>query len=135
MNHILRKALTNRNLSVLLNRFTVLFCNQSPHRQRHIPHRHDQALGQNENNDRTTDNEVQCKQGDSSAQEVATPHAPEAYPMEAKQQIVEYPEPYIVNLSVLHAGGFENTIQDQRHEHGQYTFEEKCFDYLASCHW
>ena len=36
--------------------------------------------------------------------------------------------------SVLHAGGFENTIQDQRHDYGQYTFEEKCFDCFASCH-
>jgi hypothetical protein len=30
----------------------------------------------------------------------------------------------LVKLSVLHAGRFENTIQDQRHGHGQYTFEE-----------
>ena len=40
----------------------------------------------------------------------------------------------IVNLSVLHAGEFENTIQDQRHDHGQDTFEEKYFDCFASCH-
>lgn len=49
---------------------------------------------------------------------------PEAHPMEAKRQPAEYPEPYIVKLSVLHAGGFEDTIQNQCHGHGQYTFEE-----------
>ena len=64
----------------------------------------------------------------------AARHDPEAHPMEAKRQSAEYPEPYIVKLSVLHAGGFENTIQDQRHDYGQYTFEEKCFDCFASCH-
>ena len=71
------------------------------------------------------DNKVQCKQGDPSTQGAATRHDPEAHPMEAKRQPTEYPEPYIVKLSVLHAGGFENTIQDQRHDYGQYTFEEK----------
>ena len=32
---------------------------------------------------------------------------------------------YNHKLSVLHAGGFEDTIQDQCHGHGQYAFEEK----------
>ena len=45
-----------------------------------------------------------------------------------------YTHAYIVKLSVLHAGGFEDTIQDQRHDYGQYAFEEKCFDCFASCH-
>ena len=54
--------------------------------------------------------------------------------LESMQDGLLYPEPYIVKLSVLHAGGFENTIQDQRHDYGQYTFEEKCFDCFASCH-
>ena len=97
-------------------------------------HRHDQPPCQNETTDHTTDNKVQCKQGNPSTQGAATWYDPEAHPMEAKRQPAEYPEPYIVKLSVLHAGGFENTIQDQRHDYGQYTFEEKCFDCFASCH-
>ena len=107
---------------------------QPVHRQRHIPHCHDQPPCQNETTDHTTDNKVQCKQGDPSTQGAAARHDPEAHPMEAKRQPAEYPEPYIVKLSVLHAGRFEDTIQNQRHDHGQYTFEEKCFDCFASCH-
>ena len=107
---------------------------QPVHCQRHIPHRHDQPPGQNETTNHAADNEVQRKQGNPSTQGAAARHDPEAHPMEAKRQPAEYPEPYIVKLSVLHAGGFENTIQDQRHDHGQYTFEEKCFDCFASCH-
>ena len=42
--------------------------------------------------------------------------------MEAKRQPAEYPEPYIVNLSVLHAGSFEDTIQDQCHGHGPVSY-------------
>ena len=102
--------------------------NQPVHRQRHIPYRYDQPPYQNETTYHAADNEVQCKQSDPSTQGAAARHDPEAHPMEAKRQPAEYPEPYIVNLSVLHAGGFENTIQDQRHDHGQDTFEEKCFD-------
>ena len=97
-------------------------------------HGYDQPPCQNETTDHTTDNKVQCKQGDPSTQGAAARHDPEAHPMEAKRQPAEYPEPYIVKLSVLHAGGFKDTIQDQRHGHGQYAFEEKCFDCFASCH-
>ena len=107
---------------------------QPVHRQRHIPHCHDQPPCQNETTDHTADNKVQCKQGDPSTQGAAARHDPEAHPMESKRQPTEYPEPYIVKLSVLHAGRFEDTIQDQCHGHGQYAFEEKCFDCFASCH-
>ena len=107
---------------------------QPVHRQRHIPHCHDQPPRQNETTDYAADNEVQREQGDSSTQGTAARHDPEAHPMESKRQPAEYPEPYIVKFSVLYAGGFEDTIQDQCHNHGQYTFEEKCFDCFASCH-
>ena len=108
--------------------------NQPVHRQRHIPHSHDQPPCQNKTTDHTTDNKVQCKQGNPSTQGAATWYDQEAHPMESKRQPAEYPEPYIVKLSVLHAGGFKDTIQDQRHGHGQYAFEEKCFDCFDSCH-
>ena len=55
---------------------------QPVHRQRHIPHRHDQPPCQNETTDHTTDNKVQCKQGDPSTQGAAARHDPEAHPME-----------------------------------------------------
>ena len=108
--------------------------NQPVHSQRHIPHRHDQPPYQNETTNHTADNKVQCKQGNPSTQGATTRYDPEAHPMESKRQPTEYPEPYIVKFSVLHAGGFEDTIQDQCHGHGQYAFEEKCFDCFASCH-
>ena len=107
---------------------------QPVHRQRHIPHRHNQPPCQNETTNHTADNKVQCKRGNPSTQGATTRYDPEAHPMESKRQPAEYPEPYIVKLSVLHAGGFEDTIQDQRHDYGQYAFEEKCFDCFASCH-
>ena len=87
-------------------------------------HGHDQPPCQDETTNHAADNEVQRKQGDPSTQGAAARHDPEAHPMEAKRQPAEYPEPYIVKLSVLHAGGFEDTIQNQCHGHGQYTFEE-----------
>ena len=108
--------------------------NQPVYCQWHIPYRHNQPPCQNETAYHAADNKVQCKQGDPSTQGAAARHDPEAHPMEAKRQPAEYPEPYIVKLSVLHAGGFEDTIQDQCHGHGQYAFEEKCFDCFASCH-
>ena len=92
---------------------------QPVHCQRHIPHRHDQPPGQNETTNHAADNEVQRKQGNPSTQGAAARHDPEAHPMEAKRQPAEYPEPYIVKLSVLHAGGFEDTIQNQCHDHGR----------------
>ena len=98
--------------------------NQPVHRQRHIPYRHNQPPCQNKTTDYAADNEVQCKQGNPSTQGAATWYDQEAHPMESKRQPAEYPEPYIVKLSVLHAGGFKDTIQDQRHGHGQYAFEE-----------
>ena len=85
---------------------------QPVYRQRHIPHCHDQSPCQNETTNHTADNKVQCKQGNPSTQGAAARHDPEAHPMETKRQPAEYPEPYIVKLSVLHAGGFEDTIQD-----------------------
>ena len=68
--------------------------------------------------DEAADNKVQRKQGDPSTQGAAARHDPEAHPMETKRQSAEYPEPYIVKLSVLHAGGFEDAVQNQRHGHG-----------------
>lgn len=111
-----------------------LFNDQPPHCQRHIPHRYNQPPRQNETADHAADYEVQRKQGNPSTQGAAARYNPEAHPMETKWQPAEYPEPYKVELSVLHAGGFEDAIQDQRHSYGQYTFEEKRLDCFASCH-
>lgn len=107
---------------------------QPVHRQRHIPHCHNQPPGQDETADHAADHEVQRKQGDPSTQGAVARHDPETHPMEVKRQSAEYPESYIVKLAVLHAGRFENTVQDQRHRRGQYAFEEKSFDCFASCH-
>ena len=63
--------------------FTLAY--QPPHRQRHIPHCHDQPPCQNETTDHAADNKVQRKQGDSSTQGAAARHDPEAHPMESKR--------------------------------------------------
>ena len=107
---------------------------QPVHRHWHIPHCHNQPPGQDETADHAADYEVQRKQGNPYTQGAAARHDPEAHPMEAKRQSAEYPEPHIVELSVLHAGGFEDAVQDQRNSYGQYAFKEKCFDCFASCH-
>ena len=44
--------------------------------------------------------------------------------MEAEGQPAEYPEPHIVQFPVLHAGGFENTIQQHGRRHGQHAFQK-----------
>ena len=54
--------------------------------------------------------------------------------MEAEGQPAEYPEPHIVQFPVLHAGGFENTVQQYGSRHGQHAFQEKCFDRFTSRH-
>ena len=90
---------------------------QPVHRQRHIPYRHNQPPCQNETAYHAADNKVQCKQGDPSTQGAAARHDPEAHPMEAKRQPTEYPEPYIVKLSVLHA----------RYLVSMFTFSAKSF--------
>lgn len=89
---------------------TVLPDNQPVHCQRHIPHRHDQPPCQDKAADHTAQNEIQGKQGDPSTQGAVARHNPEVHPMEAEGQATEYPEPYIVQLAALHAGGFENTV-------------------------
>ena len=99
-----------------------------------MPHSHDQPPDQHETSDDPGQNKVQREQRDTAAQGAAARYDPEAQPPDAERQPAEYPEPYIVKFSVLYAGGFEDTIQDQCHNHGQYTFEEKCFDCFASCH-
>ena len=66
--------------------FSYRLTNDQPvHRQRHIPHRHDQPPCQNETTDHAADNEVQREQGDPSTQGAAARHDPEAHPMEAKR--------------------------------------------------
>lgn len=70
---------------------------QPVHRQRHIPHCHNQPPCQNETANHAADNEVQCKQGNPSTQGATTRYDPEAHPMEAKRQSAEYPEPYMSN--------------------------------------
>ena len=69
--------------------FTLAY--QPPHRQRHIPHRHDQPPGQNKTSDDPGQNEVQRKQGDPAAQRAAARYDPEAEPLDAERQSAEYP--------------------------------------------
>jgi len=90
--------------------FIILSNNQPPHRQRYIPRRHDQSPSQNETANHTANNEVQRKQANPTAQGAAARYDPEAHPMEAEGQAAEYPEPHIVQLAALHAGGFENAV-------------------------
>ena len=78
--------------------------------KRQIPYRYDQPPYQNETTDYAANNEVQREQGDPSTQGAAARYDPEAHPMEAEGQAAEYPEPYIVQLAALHAGGFENAV-------------------------
>lgn len=78
--------------------------------QGYIAHGHDQPPCQDGAADHTAQNEVEGKQGDPSTQGAAARYDPEAHPMEAEGQDAEYPEPYIVQLAALHAGGFENAV-------------------------
>lgn len=78
--------------------------------QRHIAHGHDQTPGQDETSDHAAQNEVEGKQSQAAAEGPAARYDPEAHPMEAEGQDAEYPEPYIVQLAALHAGGFENAV-------------------------
>ncbi len=107
---------------------------QPVHRQRHIPYRH------NHRHARTKPPITPPIIKFSTNRAIPPPREPPPGTIQRhirwspNGRSTEYPEPYIVKLSVLHAGGFEDTIQDQRHDYGQYAFEEKCFDCFASCH-
>lgn len=63
--------------------FTLAY--QSLHRQRHIPHRHDQPPDQNETADDPGQNKVQREQGDPTAQRAAARYDPEAQPPDAER--------------------------------------------------
>ena len=69
--------------------FTLAY--QSPHRQRHIPRRHDQPPGQNKTSDDPGQNEIQHEQRDTAAQGTAARYDPEAQPPDAERQPAEYP--------------------------------------------
>ena len=69
----------------------VLSNNQPPHRQRHIPRRHDQPPDQNETADDPGQNKVQREQGDPTAQGAAPRYDPETQPPDAERQPAEYP--------------------------------------------
>ena len=84
--------------------------NQAVCGQGHIAHGHDQPPCQDETSDHSTQNEVECEQRQAAAEGPAARYDPEAHPMEAERQAAEYPEPYIVQLAALHAGGFENAL-------------------------
>ena len=78
-------------LSVLRNGTRGARRQQSVHRQRYIPCRHQQPPDQHETTDHAADNEVQREQGDPTAQGTATRHDPEAKPPDAERQPAEYP--------------------------------------------
>ena len=63
----------------------TLTSNQPVHRQRHIPHRHDQPPDQNETADDPGQNKVQREQGDPTAQRAAARYDPEAQPPDAER--------------------------------------------------
>ena len=71
--------------------FTLAY--QSPHRQRHIPRRHDQPPDQNKASDNPSQNEAQREQRDPAAQRAAARYDPETQPPDAERRPAEYPEP------------------------------------------
>ena len=101
---------------------------------RHIAHGYQKPPCQDETADHAAEDEIQSEQRDPAAEGTAARHDPEAHPMEAEGQAAEYPEPHIIQLAALHAGGFENSVQQQGRRHGQHAFYEKCFDRFTSCH-
>ena len=69
--------------------FTLAY--QPPHRQRHIPHRHNQPPDRDETSDDSSQNEVQHEQGDPAAQRAAARYDPETQLPDAERQPAEYP--------------------------------------------
>ena len=69
--------------------FTLAY--QPPHRQRHIPRRHDQPPDQDETTNDSGQNEIQREQGDPAAQRAATRYNPKTKPPDAERQPAEYP--------------------------------------------
>ena len=84
--------------------------NQPIYGQRHIPHGYDQSLGQDKTADDAANDEVQRKQGNARSQRAAARHDPNPHPVDAEGQAAENPKPEVIQLTVLHTGGFEDTI-------------------------
>lgn len=78
--------------------------------QWYIAYGNDQPPYQYETADHSAQNEVERKQRQAAAEGAASRYDPEVHPMEAEGQAAEYPEPHIVQLAALHAGGFENAV-------------------------
>ena len=51
--------------------------------------------------------------------------------MDAEGQAAENPEPEAIQLTILHTGGFEDTIQAQCRNNGQHAFHKKRLDCFA----
>lgn len=92
-------------IALIVANYQVVYC------QRYIPHRHNQLPGQDESTDDTSNNEVQCEQGNPAAHGVSTRYKPETHPVEAKRQPTEYPEPQVIDCSILRTSGFEDAHQ------------------------
>ena len=105
-----------------------LSCNQPVRRQRYIPYCNNQPLDQDSPADDAADNEVQRKHGNPDAHRAAARRNPKPHPMEAEGQPAEYPEPQIVNRSILRTSGFEDANQQGRSGHRYYALSEKLKD-------
>ena len=84
---------------------------QAVRRDRDVPRGHHQPPGQHEAADEAGQNEVQGKQGDPRSQGAAARYDPEPQSPDPEGQAAEDPEPEIVQLPVLDAGGFEEAVQ------------------------
>ena len=74
-----------------------------------------------------TKDEVQKEQGDPAAQRAAARYDPEPQPPDPKWQPAEDPEPEIIQLPVLYAGGAEDAVQQRGRRHRQDGLAEKVF--------
>ena len=100
---------------------------QAVQRQRHIPRRHQQPPDKDAAADKAGKDEVQKEQGDPTAQRAAARYDPEPQPPDPKRQPAEDPEPEIIQLPVLYAGGAEDAVQQRGRRHRQDGLAEKVF--------
>ena len=100
---------------------------QAVRRDRDVPRGHQQPPGQHEAADEAGQNEVQGKQGDPRSQRAAARYDPEPQPPDPKRQPAEDPEPEIIQLPVLYAGGAEDAVQQRGRRRRQDGLAEKVF--------
>ena len=100
---------------------------QAVRRDRDVPRRHQQPPDKDAAADKASKDEVQKEQGDPAAQRAAARYDPEPQPPDPKWQPAEDPEPEIIQLPVLYAGGAEDAVQQRGRRHRQDGLAEKVF--------